>query len=206
LSEKSALFFASAQDPDLIETDLADGFKQIADFASSLKEPDLEKVRLDLAVEYAGLFLGVWGKPGHPSESYYLTKGQLIMQQPRDDVLKLYKAMGVDKAGQFKEPEDHIALELQFMAHLCDKTNAALKDGNFKDARKYLDVQRNFLDEHLGKWVPKLASDILTSARHEFYRAIAKITKAYVDADKELVAHLDENLPIPSRSDSQLKH
>jgi TorA maturation chaperone TorD len=176
---------------------LADGFKQIAGFASSLKGADLEKVRLDLAVEYAGLFLGVWGKPAHPSESYYLTEGQLIMQQPRDDMLKLYRAMGVDRAGEFKEPEDHIALELQFMAHLCDKTNAALKDGNFKGARKYLDVQRNFLDEHLGKWVPKLAFDILKSARHEFYRAIAKITKAYVDLDKELVADLDENLATP---------
>jgi anaerobic sulfite reductase subunit A len=201
LSEKSALFFASAQDPDLAGTDLAEGFKEIAGFASSLKGADLEKVRLDLAVEYAGLFLGVWGKPAHPSESYYLTEGQLIMQQPRDDMLKLYRAMGVEKAGEFKEPEDHIALELQFMAHLCDKTNAALKDGNFKDAKKYLGVQRNFLDEHLGKWVPKLAFDILKSARHEFYRAIAKITKAYVDVDKELVANLDENLTIPSGSD-----
>ena len=205
MSEKSALFFASAQDPDLTGTDLADGFKHIASFASSLKGAEFEKVRLDLAVEYAGLFLGVRGKPAHPSESYYLTEGQLIMQQPRDDVLKLYRAMGVDRAGEFKEPEDHIALELQFMAHLCDKTNAALKDSNFKDAKKYLNAQRNFLDEHLGKWVPKLTSDMLKSARHEFYRAIAKITKAYVDADKELIADLVANLPIPSDSDAQPK-
>jgi TorA maturation chaperone TorD len=100
-------------------------------------------------------------------------------------------AMGVEKTSEFKEPEDHIALELQFMAHLCDKTNAALKDGNFKDAGKYLAVQRNFLDEHLGKWVPGLVSDILKSARHEFYRAIAKITQAYVDVDKELIADIE---------------
>lgn len=173
---------------------MAEGFKEVAGVASSLKGADLEKVRLDLAVEYAGLFLGVWGKPAHPSESYYLTEGQLIMQQPRDEMLRLYMAMGVDRAGEFKEPEDHIALELQFMAHLCDKTIAALKDGNFKDARKYLDAQRDFLDEHLGKWVPKLASDVLKLAKHEFYRAIAKITKAYVDMDKELVADLRENL------------
>jgi anaerobic sulfite reductase subunit A len=201
LSEKAELFFASAQDTDLTATDLAAGFKQIADFASSLKEADLKKVQVDLAVEYAGLFLGVWGKPAHPSESYYITDRQLVMQRPRDDVLNLYRAMGVERTGEFKEPEDHIALELQFMAHLCGMTNAALKNGNFKDARKYLDAQRNFLDSHLGKWVPKLAADILKSARHEYYRAIAKITKAYVDVDKELVVNLEENLPI--RSDSQ---
>jgi anaerobic sulfite reductase subunit A len=202
LSEKRELFLASAQDPDLTGTDLAEGFNQLANFASSLKRADLEKVRVDLAVEYAGLFLGVWGKPAHPSESYYLTRGQLIMQQPRDQMLRLYRAMGIGRAGQFKEPEDHIALELQFMAHLCGMTTAALKDGNFKDARRYLDAQRSFLDEHLGKWVPKLASDILESAKDEFYKAVAKITKAYVDADMGLVADLDENLPIPSGSDS----
>ena len=173
---------------------MAEGFKELAGFASSLKGANLEKVRLELAVEYAGLFLGVRGNPAHPSESYYLTEGQLIMQQPRDDMLQLYRAMDVEKSGEFKEPEDHIALELQFMAHLCDKTNAALKDGNFKNARKYLDAQTGFLEEHLGKWVPKLASDVLKSAGHEFYRAIAKITKAYVDMDKELVAELGETL------------
>jgi anaerobic sulfite reductase subunit A len=205
LSEKNALFFAAAQNSDLTGSGLAEGFRQIAGFASSLKGVDLGKVRLELAVEYAGLFLGVWGKPAHPSESYYLTDRQLIMQGPRDDVLKLYRAMGVDKAGVFKEPEDHIALELQFMAHLCDKTNAALQDSKFEDARKYLDVQRNFLDEHLGRWIPKLASDILKSSRHEFYRAIATITKAYVDVDKEQVANLDANLPIPSDSGSESK-
>jgi anaerobic sulfite reductase subunit A len=179
---------------------LAEGLKQIASFASSLKGADLGKVRVNLTVDYAGLFLGAWEKHVHPSESYYVTDRQLVMQQPRDDVLKLYRAMGVDKAGEFKEPEDHIALELQFMAHLCDKTNDALKRGNFGGARRYLDVQRNFLDEHLGKWVPKLASDMLKLSKHEFYRAIAKITKAFVAVDKELVADIEETLPVPSGS------
>jgi anaerobic sulfite reductase subunit A len=202
LSEKAELFLASAQDPALTWTELAEGFEQIANFALSLEGADLKKVQVDLAVEYAGLFLGVWGKPAHPSESYYLTDRQLVMQRPRDDVLNLYRAMGLERAGEFKEPEDHIALELQFMAHLCAMTNVALKSGNFKDARKYLDAQRGFLDEHLGKWVPKLASDVLKSARREYYGAIAKVTKVYVDADKEVVANLEESLPI--HSDSQL--
>jgi TorA maturation chaperone TorD len=197
LSAKSDLFLASAQEPEISGTELADGFKQIADYASSLKGRDLEKARLELAVEYAGLFLGVWRVPAHPSESSYLTEGQLVMQQPRDDVLKLYRTMGVDKASVFKEPEDHIALELQFMTHLCEKTNTALKDGNLQEANKYLETQKDFLDKHLGKWVPKLAADMLKSARREFYKAIAKITEGYVELDKKVVAEMIDNL-VPS--------
>jgi len=181
---------------------LAEGFNQIAEFASSLNIDDLEKARLELAVEYAGLFLGVWRVPAHPSESAYFSDGQLIMQEPRDEVLKLYRSMGVDKAGQFKEPEDHIALELQFMTHLCEKTNTALKDGNILEAMKCLEVQRNFLDEHLGKWVPRLSADILKSARGEFYKSIAKITEGYVEMDKNLVLELIESLAPASESQS----
>lgn len=199
LSEKKELFLASAEDPEVRGTELADGFRQIAEYASSLKGMDLESVRLELAVEYAGLFLGVWRVPPHPSESSYLTERQLVMQKPRDDVLKIYRSMSLDKAGNFAEPEDHIALELQFMTHLCEKTSTVLRDSNFLEAKKCLEVQGDFLSEHLGKWVPKLTADILKSARQEFYKAVAKITKGYVEMDKQIVAELIDNLALPYR-------
>lgn len=125
------------------------------------------------------------------------------MQEPRDEVLKLYRSMGVDRSGQFKEPEDHIALELQFMTHLCEKTNAALKDGDFREAKRCLEVQRDFLNEHLGKWVPKLSADILKSARREFYKAVAKITEGYVEMDRKLIVELIDNLTQISNSKSK---
>jgi anaerobic sulfite reductase subunit A len=202
LSENKDHFLASAQDPEIHGTILADGFKQIAEYASTLKGNELEKARLELAVEYAGLFLGVWRVPAHPSESAYFTQGQLIMQEPRDEVLKLYRSMGVDRSSEFKEPEDHIALELQFMTHLCEKTNTFLQNGDFREAKKLLEVQRDFLNEHLGKWVPKLSADILKSARRDFYKAVAKITEGYIEMDKKLVVELIDSLTVSSGSDS----
>ena len=181
---------------------MADGFKQIGDYASSLKEADLEKARLDLSVEYAGLFLGVWRVPAHPSESAYLTEGNLIMQQPRDDVLAIYRSMGVDKIGQFKEPEDHIALELQFMGYLCEMISAALRMGTLPNAKICLQAQMDFLNNHLDKWVPKLSADILKSAKREFYKAVARITEGYVEMDKEVVADLIQDLSLPTDSES----
>jgi putative dimethyl sulfoxide reductase chaperone len=125
------------------------------------------------------------------------------MQEPRDQVLKLYRSMGVDKSNQFKEPEDHVSLELQFMTHLCDKTNSALKENNVSEARRCLEMQRDFLTEHLGKWIPKLCADILKSAKLEFYKAIAKITKGYVEMDKTLVTELLDSLPSEPSSKSE---
>ena len=188
LSEKKDLFLASAQEPDVSGTELADGLKQIADYVSSLEGRDLESVRVELAVEYAGLFLGVWRVPSHPSESAY--EAGVIMDKARDAVLKIYRSMGVDKTKKFVEPEDHIAIELQFMMYLCEKTSTSLREASLSDARRYLEVQRDFLDEHLGKWVPNLTADILKSAKREFYRAVARITKGYIEIDKKVVSEL----------------
>jgi len=113
--------------------------------------------------------------------------------------------MGLDKVGKFAEPEDHIALELQFMTHLCEKTSTAIKDGDLSDAKKYLEVQRDFLNEHLGKWVPELTADILKSAKREFYKAVAKITRGYIEMDKKVILELIDNLTVPSRHEPQSK-
>ncbi len=205
LSEKQALFLASAEDPDVRGAELADGFEQLSDYILSYKTRDLESVRLELAVEFAGIFLGVRRLPPHPSESVYVTDGQLVMQKPRDEVLKVYRSMGVDKAHSFAEPEDHIAMELQFMTYMCEKTNTALKEGNLAYAKECLEVQRDFLDEHLGKWVPKLVADILKSAKGEFYKGVAKITKGYVEMDKNVIVELIDNLVLPSGQEGKSK-
>ena len=86
------------------------------------------------------------------------------------------------------------------MAHLSSKTSEALKNHKNAEVKKYLEVQRDFLNEHLAKWVPKLAADILKGAKREFYKAIAKITEGYVKIDVEAVSEMIDNLPAPSGS------
>jgi len=205
LAAKKDFFQRLAEDPETEGTEMVEGFKSIAEFASSLKEENLDHVHLELAAEYAGLFLGVRQVPPHPSESAYMSADHLIMQKPRDDVMMLYRIMGFEKAREFTEPEDHIALELQFMANLCEKTTEAIKTRNQTNAKKYLEVQRDFLNEHLMKWVPPLVADILKGGRQEFYKAVAKVTKGFVEMDKEVVLELLDTLALPSKSETEAK-
>lgn len=190
LADKRSLWLRLAEDPQVQGTEMAEGFRTLAEFSSKMGESKTEDVLLELAAEYAGLFLGVRQMPPHPSESVYTSQDHLIMQKARDDVMKMYRSMGLEKVGKFTEPEDHIALELQFMAHLSGKTSEALKSKDRVAADKYLEVQRDFLNEHLEKWVPKLVVDIKKGARREFYKAIAKITEGYVKTDAEVVLEM----------------
>jgi anaerobic sulfite reductase subunit A len=194
LGTKKDFFQGLAEDPETEGTELAEGFKAVADFASNVKKEDLDRIHLELAAEYAGLFLGVWQKPPHPSESAYMSADHLIMQKSRDDVMMLYRTMGFEKVKEFTEPEDHIALELQFMANLCEKTSQAIEASDQAEAIKYLEVQREFLTEHLMKWVPLLVADILKEGRREFYKAVAKVTKGFMEMDKEMVLELVDTL------------
>jgi TorA maturation chaperone TorD len=206
LAEKTSLWTKLAGDPEVQGTEIAEGFKSLAEFTTTLKESERDKVLLELAAEYAGLFLGVRQMPPHPSESVYTSKERLIMQKARDEVLMIYRSMGLQRFDKFREPEDHIAIELQFMAEMCGKTSEALKNGKNAEAKKYLDVQRDFLNDHLAKWVPMFAADILKGAKREFYKAIAKITKGYVETDKEVVLEMIDKLSMPSAQADETEH
>jgi TorA maturation chaperone TorD len=196
LKGKREFFLASAHDPEVEGTELADGFRELAEYVGTLRDDELEKARLELAVEYAGVFLGAWKGVAHPSESAYETEGRLIMQKPRDEVLAEFRSMGLQKSEDFAEPEDHIALELQFMAHMSEKTGSALTVGKYADARKYLEIQKGFLEGHLVWWVPKLTVDIIKVARQGFYKAIAKITNGYIHIDKSILNELLDGLAL----------
>jgi TorA maturation chaperone TorD len=173
-----------------IEPRFREGSKALRSYLAGLGDRDLENVKLELAAEYASLFLGLAGKPPHPSESAYKSESHNVMGQARDEVLGAYRNAGLDKIGEFKEPEDHIAVELSFMEYLCSRTAESIENDNMKEAVKYLEIQRNFLNKHLAAWVPSLAKDILESAELGFYKGIAKITDEFISMDQDTVAEL----------------
>lgn len=171
-----------------------EGFRLLTTYLKSIAGRDLQQVRLELAVEYARLFLGLGAGVYHPSESAYTTTTHFIMQQPRDSVMAEYRKALVDKVKEFPEPEDHVAMELQFMAHLCGKAEEAMKGGQKIDAKKLLETQRDFITNHLLVWVPKLANDIIKATTVDFYKAVAQITKGFIELDKEAIDDLIQEI------------
>ncbi|MGC9087856.1 MAG: TorD/DmsD family molecular chaperone [Conexivisphaera sp.] len=141
-------------------------------------------VVLELAAEYASLFLGVKGTPPHPSESAYMSAGHLMYQEQRDEVMALYRDMGVDKVREFTEPEDHVAVELSFMSYLIGRTLEEWGKGNLGEVRRLLEIQRRFLREHLLKWVHRFAEDVESSAEVDFYRGLAYLTDGFLELDE----------------------
>ena len=179
----------------LNNSDIKDGLELLSRAVAAMKGRKLEDVQVELATDFAGVFLGIRHEVvPHPSESAYSNSGRLVYQKERDEVMAMYREAGLDKVSDFTEPEDHVALELGFMARLARETASALEANRINEARRYLELQKRFLNKHLMKWVPRLCADVLKAAASEFYQGVALVTRGYVSEDASTVEDLSEQV------------
>ncbi len=169
------------------DSELANGYEKLK---ASVEQVASDEDNLDeLAADYASLFLGIGRRPAHPYESVYLSNDKIAMREPYQAVSKIYQEEGLSVSDEVKEPEDHVALEFEFMAYMCQRMDAALAKNDTVEAARILEVQRNFSREHLASWIPAFCNDIANgSAKFDFYAAIATLTERLVTLDGEYLA------------------
>ena len=171
-------------------TDAGDtGNRLIATYLSGIWENTLT----ELAADYMRTFFG-HGYSGHaaayPFESVYSSEKRLLMQSARDEVLALYRAAGLSKQESWKEGEDHIALELEFMQRMALRAAEALDDAAEDEAVAYLRTSYDFLENHLLNWVPMLVADMRMHARTLFYQGLGQLTFGTLQEDETVLREL----------------
>lgn len=157
---------------------------------------------LDLARDYAKAFCGAGStkrNSAYPFESVYTSKEGYLMQEARDQALAWYHRFGLGKSDSWNDCEDHVALELEFVAYLAGKCVEALEaagqDGDAQQGgaarvKELLDAQRAFVGEHLVNWLPEFDRDVDHKARTDFYRGLARLTSHYAKEDLALLESL----------------
>ncbi len=152
-----------------------------------------ENTATELSADYLRVFFG-HGYNGHaaayPFESIYTSEKRLLMQGARDEVLALYRAAGLEKQASWKEGEDHIALELEYMQILADRTVRMLARGNRGEVVSLIKSQEHFLDDHLLGWAPMMTAEMKRFAKTDFYRGLAFLLEGFMETDHELLTDL----------------
>lgn len=169
--------------------DVDKGYLYIATFLSNLWTDSLA----DLSVDYARCFIGNGidaFSAAYPYESVYTSEKRLLMQDARDEVLAIYRSNGMDKAQDWTDGEDHVALELEFVQILSDRTIEALRSGDEDAAFSLLETQCSFLADHLCAWVPMMTSDLKRFAHTKMYLGLAYLTEGFLEADYAFVKDL----------------
>ena len=145
-----------------------------------------------LQAEYTRLFIGPGPVVAAPWESVYFSDERLLFQKETFQVRAWYARYGLTAPSLHREPDDHIGLEVSFVAHLAGLALRAIDAHDQERFQEVLEAQRRFLAEHLFKWGPGWCSRVEATSDSEFYRGLALVTRG---ALSELSVQLA--VPIP---------
>ena len=158
-----------------------------------------EDTLLDLARDYARTFIG-HGNNGrsaaYPFESVHTSEKRLLMQDARDEVLAIYRANLLKKGEEWNDCEDHIALELEFMQVMSERTAKALREGKEDEAVEMLKTQRAFVGQHLANWVPMFVSDIKYFSQTDLYIGAGELLLGFVQTEVEALDDLLDGVDV----------
>ena len=164
--------------PETANEMLAEGYTMLRYYLDHCGGNALE----DLAVDYATVFLAAGSADGAaaiPCESVYTSAKKIFMQEAWEDVCRIYAENGLSKNTAHADlMEDHLALELECMAHL-------VKRGDTQ-------AEKAFLENHLLNWVSDFVGDIDKFAACDFYKAVGRITLGFLQMEREMLTALTD--------------
>lgn len=150
----------------------------------------------ELQADYTRLFIGP-GKVLAPLwESVHYGEERLTFQEETLAVRRWYQRFGLEAVNLYNEPDDHIGLELAFLAHLAGKALAALEAGNQEEFDFFLQAQKQFLTEHPLRWAFDWGALVEEHSQTDFYRGAALLVKgALIELRDRVLADLPAGEP-----------
>jgi len=154
-----------------IETGLA----LLQAWSQSVKNGLSDEQFVDVQTDYSRLFIGPAKPLAPPWESVYFNEDHMIFQQQTAQVRAWYRRFGLEPEKLYKEPDDHIGLELAFLAHLAGLGLQALEDSDDAKFAEILQAQSQFISQHPLKWVQLWNEQVEKHARTDFYRGLGRL-------------------------------
>ena len=100
-----------------------------------------------------------------------------------EELVRFYNFFGLTLGAKPKELPDHLAIELEFMHFLAYQEARALEEGC--DPGSYRRAQRDFLERHLLRWLPRLRKRLEREETPPFFPALIRETVHRVERDHE---------------------
>ena len=172
--------FAEEKLFDSIVTAAARLHPDLAATARRLREAFEAQDLQTLLVDYTRLFIGPMDALAKPYGFCWLPAPAPTEDNPPPAVLAIYSEGGFDIDDEFQELPDHIAVELEFLYLLAFTQNQARQVGDNEALAKAEELQKRFLDEHLGAWIGPFAAALQAGAETPFYRELATLTERFV--------------------------
>lgn len=153
-----------------LEGDDSDLGRSIRTLAAAARATSAEAVR----DEHFNLFIGVGRGELLPFASYYLTG--FLNEKPLARLRADMAELGIARADDVTEPEDHIASLCEMMAGLI--TGAFGKPVD-------LARQRQFFAVHVASWAPRFFADLQAAESAAFYMPVGAIGSIFLSIESQ---------------------
>lgn len=130
-----------------------------------------------LSVDHAALFVGPFELVAAPYGSVHIEKKRTVKEDSTMFAARCYAEAGLSV--DVKEPEDHIAIELEFMHYLCRKEAEALHNDRQEEARHCKDLQIHFYFKAMKPWINAFCAAIKGGTANVFYTNVAACLESF---------------------------
>ena len=142
---------------------------------AALAEAARQATEESVAREYVALFGGLGGSALLPYASHYLA--DTLYGRPLARIREVLQPLGVEKAPERIEPEDHASFLCEVMAGLIGGDISA-PDG----------ADRIFFEEHLASWIRRFFVDLEAAKSADFYRSVGTLGRTFMDVETQAFA------------------
>ena len=156
----------------------------------------------ELGADYASIYLN-HGLQASPFESTWLDEDGLQMQTPMFQVRDWYHRYGLASDDWRLRADDHLSLQLLFIAHLFEQAAAG---SPVRPMAALLTDIATFLDEHPLRWLPDFGKRIATHSMTPFYAGLGMLTASYLEELRQLLeALLDRSRPSTDEIEARMR-
>lgn len=139
--------------------------------------------RKNLVDEYNRLFFVKPKAP--PYESYHLDREGQLRGLITSELEGEYRQAGLKISPELNELPDHLSVELEFMAFLCEKECQASRANDKPNTAKFHLQKREFLIRHLAQWFPKFFRCVKEASPGRFYHIVILTTFVFLRQELE---------------------
>jgi TorA maturation chaperone TorD len=132
-----------------------------------------------LAVDYANIYL-INTLRTAPCESVWFDDEGLACQRQMFQVRECYLEHGLAAANWRVRPDDHLVIQLQFVAFLFDPARSGDTLGEVA----------KFMDEHLLRWLMRFAERVARRCDRPYFAGLAMLTAMYCEELRDILARI----------------
>lgn len=173
------------------ELGLQEPSEQLQKALNNLKViPEADRA-LELAADFAHMFLLSGHQSAPPYASYYLDVDKMLYGKPAQQMSQFLAEHKLDLHPDFREPKDHLSIYLQVLSLWIQ--HGSKNETEVKDSASIAAEQSEFLQSALLNWLPKFNEHCQSiQVKTQVYPALTELLLHFVQADQQALVELDQ--------------